>query len=217
MASKWRPLQRELLDAVGTGLAPLGFVRNVRHDEFRRPFDLGVQDVSYAFTSHRDGTGNTVYAGIRHEALERLLAPFHWHVPKELLKSLWTMAQTLDGSMVSGPRFWSLRGEADVAPVADAMVRAVKEVALPFFEQYSTLEAVLDGLDDGSGSLYAGFSMSAAKTALGAAYLLGRREQFEQIATQRKEQLVRSTAEGHDVGEFLAIVEALRGRWDAEH
>ncbi len=96
---------------------------------------------------------------------------------------------------------------------------AVSELAIPYFERFTSLEEVLlvcsvDVHGGLSPSINNPMDLPRAKTAIAAAFLLGRREKFDRLVEEKTEFLKHKSKQRPDFAEFAALVELLRQKWE---
>ena len=220
MVSK-KQLQEALLARLADALRVKGFGAR-RQQSFIRKTPWGHQSIHLAFIPHQEDFDLTVDVAIRHDALEQLMSeidpPLAWEKRPSVKSRGQTATLGADVSNIIGgvEQRWTVVTERDLPSVCEGIVQAVDTVGLPYVERFDSLDAMFYVLarDDAEARVACAFPDYRAKSAVIAAYLLGRQEEFEELA-ERKTQFLKET---HDPGlsSFLTVLEELRHRWAAD-
>lgn len=198
-------LKKALLARLEANLGLRGF--RLSKQDFRRPTPWGWQGVHLSFILHPGIDYDvTVDFGVRHNQLEDMVFEPHPLIPeseKELSASIGAEL----GNFTQGlPRRWNVSNEYHVEPVARSILKALDDVVFPYFDRFSSLEAIFEivSRDDREAEKNTSLPDKRAKLALASAYLMRDRNVFDQLVQAKTEFLERKKwrAELKKVREF---------------
>lgn len=222
MVTRLQELRKEFLTILADALTPLRFKR--RGDNFYRAQPYGKDIIEMTFVSHPGLDFEAeIFIGVRHDVVEEIVNAHCPHIPKELLKWTATVGNRLDNMTHSVDWKWKISENVDLKQeVRNLMESAVRGIALPYFERFSSLEEVLQVLsrwDDESERMEMAIDFpSAGMSAIAAAYVLENRNEFYHIFNSFLPVYKERAEQGNFVyesglPEFLALADDLKKRW----
>jgi hypothetical protein len=169
-------LDKELFQELRTRLEPFGFRGRASDRTFRRKTPLGYHGIAYTDAKYVVELHSSLYASVRIDEVEHLLNACRNYMTartaKETATVHYSVRQLRDRQRQA---WWDIRLDADVGAVADEMAEHLRELALPFFDRFSSKEAVyaVFSKDDEEAMGYSGTRESRAEAAIALALLLG--------------------------------------------
>ncbi|KSV75944.1 hypothetical protein N185_15980 [Sinorhizobium sp. GW3] len=136
-------LQDKLISELKNGVANFGF----KYSSSTRSFIKKAENVEFSyhlsFIVHGADFDVTADLAVRHDNVERLVKALT--PPHPLLdgrERTWTIGVEV-GNLTQGTQMrWSVATEQDVEVAVSGLIRIFQDVALPYFEQYSTPSSV---------------------------------------------------------------------------
>jgi hypothetical protein len=185
-------LERTLLGEIGRGLAAFGFSRPEGQTAERKT-DAGRVAVHLSFIEHETDFDVTTDVAIRFDSVEELV-----HRSNELLSrreklQTFTLGAELGTLKTGEPLRWTVTSHADVPAVAAAILAELREVGLPYVDQYSQIENAFDVLsrDDREVWVHSPVHWERAKRACALLIVMGRRAEVRALG-ERKLAFLRS-------------------------
>ena len=174
----FRDLKSHLLQKVQIGMAEQGF----KFDQKSGYFDKTMPGVRWSFglgfikhTSDFDVTAN-VSVGL--DSLEQLL---------QKGDDSYSLGAELGNIADGKQKRWNVITMEDVDQAATDIMDAFADIGLPYLEKYSVMENALEAFrgDDKAAWLHSPVDVARAKRAIGLAFLLNKREEFQKLAEQK--------------------------------
>jgi hypothetical protein len=218
MLTRLQILRRELLRSLNEELKTRGFKR--KQFGFYRQASPGMHELFVSFIAHplRD-FDIEVHIFLRHDMLEDFLDQFHAVMDEEDTSvKLATVGSGLGYTAIGEYRRWTVTGEEDLQPVTASILGAFEEQAIPFFARFASLEQILSVCmeDDRPSVSLSSNPERRAEKAVGAAFLLNRRDLFPALVERKIAYFRHLQQLGNDqldMTEFLALVEEIDRRW----
>jgi len=156
-------------------LADLGFVAK-GSSPFTRPSSLGADILRLPDRRELNRCLFSVNLGISINSVEKILRP----ESKDLFSTIWLPIHFLHADREFFE--WPMQEEGDAANVASAMIEEIHSFALPFFEKYSSIEAIKRNLDSSAPSAWFALGPSQRVCVLAALeYLAGNAERALEV------------------------------------
>ena len=224
-----KPLKNQLLECLSSRFGELGFKYQATKKTFWRDTPQASHDFQITFANYRHNSGYYfnvgAYVGVEHKALMELREEVNRNIETTKQHSLWGVSTYLINIVGADEMTeWNVFSEEDIPGVCERIMEAFKQVALPYMERFSSLEEILAVTmkDDGTGGLYSPLNTMRAKTAIAAAFVLGKRELYEHLVDQKTEYLKKrgnSWAPNFTsaLSEFRSFVGELGKRWPDEN
>ncbi len=188
--------KRRLLKAIGLALSEVGFESKARDQSFYCQKPFGRWAVHVGLIDHEADVDITVDVAIRFDEVEHIAVSDSPLLNAKDRAATFTLGVEL-GNLVDGrQRRWTLRSAANVADVAQDIVKIIRDFGLPYLERFSDLETAL-ALLSGSGReawLHSPFHEPRYRRAIALALLLGKEERAKEIAIEG-ETFLRSRAD----------------------
>src|SRR5436190_22794742 len=179
----------ELLKSVATGLARHGFESKPKGQSIVKKTAFGRQSFHLAFIKHTHDFDITADVAIRFDALENLICESEGIRSEQEKDEGYSLGAELGNLAGTGQRRWTVSTSEDIPPVSASILEAFELIALPYLNRYSMMDQALAALkgDDRVASLHMPIHDARAKRALGLAFLLGAKQQFDEIARGKAE------------------------------
>lgn len=210
-----KDLEKGLLSGLEGELKSKGFKRKLT--TFSQATAWGSNMLHLAIRSRADGIEVSMDLAVRHDALETLVFQPDPLISEKEKVGIATLGADV-GYLTQGKIApWRLSSEFMIEGTTAAIAQVADLVAFPFFERFNSLEAILDLLsrDDLEADHMCPLSWERARRALGAAYLLGRREQFHDLMQAKSNYMERTRARS-ELRSVRAFAEQLLSRWPTD-
>lgn len=200
MAS-FKDLKRQIYEEVAERVTGLGFKKRVSRRSYEKDFPEGKMSFHLAYISHARDFHVTVDVAVRFDALEDLVNADEIRMSEKDKKSTFSFGVELGNLSIGEQRRWVVANQSDIANVADSIVSAFREIGVPYLETYSDMEMAYELLsrDDPGVWKHAPIHELGARSALGLAYLLGKRDLADLV--NRKTQELHSFLEADVIDE----------------
>jgi hypothetical protein len=186
MHSKWKPLEQSLFQDLGERLKTYGFDADEKETQYHKSIEDRRLSLSLSLQHHRRYLGVLPYIGVRFESIERIIHGFNSTLSKKRQGQTMTVGGTMMTYSKTRGLYWSVTTMDEALCVSQELHKAFIETALPFYERFDTLEAVLEVcLHNQRGS--PPLDEMQAKTALAIAYIWRQKELFDQIVQMKLE------------------------------
>ncbi len=141
----FKELSQQFLGAVAKALADSGFKRRGRSYAFVRPCASGWQGLHFPLSKYDDRFVVMPAANVRFDALETFVNRYAVNRDEEGLNRKSSIGMTL-GELAgqAEPSRWSIRSGRDVDKALPEIDRLIRDVGLPYFERFRSLEALYE-------------------------------------------------------------------------
>jgi hypothetical protein len=184
--NRLRAWEQELLTEVGLRIEKYGFDKRPKGQSFAKKNPLGRFTFHLTIIKHEDDLDVTADLAIRFDRVEDLVNLYENHplVRESDKANTHTLGCELGNISEGRQKRWTIASANDIPPVADSILDSFTTVALPYFEQFSNPERVLDILSgDGPDSwLHSPFHDARAKRAVALSLQLKGKEAADQLA-----------------------------------
>ncbi|SDH52851.1 hypothetical protein SAMN05216338_101084 [Bradyrhizobium sp. Rc2d] len=202
-----KELRRALLEAVGVRVGELGYKYKPKQQAYWCPFSQGRSSLHLAFIDHRDDFDIVADVAVRFDKLEIMINANNAMLSKSEKLQTYSLGAELGNISGQDQMRWNVTSSADVEPVADRLVAALKEIGIPYLDRASTLEGAYELLS--SAALHSPIHLSRAKHIVGLAKLLGRTDELSARARESVELLEGTKDAGlQDFKRFVASLDA---------
>ncbi len=211
-----KDLQKEFLAQLGTQVQADGYKPQVRLHRFVRPIPIGQQILHINIGDYHDVFTLAPNVAVRHDELERLCNELSdLLTEKEKLQTASIGAGLAPLRGVAQIR-WTVASADDIPVAVNGVYKMFKEAALPQLERFTTLEDILAlcSRDDPEARLW-GQPVKLATRAIGAAFLLGRRDELDRLV-EHKTHVLRKVPDRMQLPVFLSLAEHLTAKWESE-
>ena len=207
-----KELRLALLNAVGLRLAQFGFRPKPVGQSFLRPLPGGRSAFHISFINHPDDFDVTGSVAIRFDALEDLLNHDSKFLSKKERTQTYSLGAELGNIAGTGQRRWTVTRDSNVDDIAAKIIVDFQEIGIPYLEKASTMESALDLFRQPGRAawLHCPFHHVRAKSVVGLAYLLGRKNDLPSLI-QEQTLVVKSLYEP-GLEEFQQFVESLANK-----
>ncbi len=217
IVSRNRLMRDQLLSLLAPRFLERGFKFSRSQERAYKKTDFGKLIFQLGAIPHVTDVDIIVNLGIRHDALQELVHESDIFV-RNGGKGTSSVGAELGNISQGNQRRWTLASEEDVPEVAASITEAFDSIALPYFERFSSLEAILDVTSGEDSWIHCPFHDARAKRAIAAAFLLGRRETFLQLVESKHKSLKERLSKGANFDErhiaaFDALAHRLSERW----
>lgn len=184
-------IQRSLLQAIGSRIAPLGFSNRSMNQSFVRAIPDGRASLHVAFIEHSGDFDVVADVAVRFDRVEEAVNAGNALLSKRDKESTYTLGAELGNIAGEGQKRWTVASLADVEPVAEQVVSTFAAVGLPYIQNASSLEGALQLLSSPGreGWLHSPIHASRAKRVVAIAMELGRLSEVEQFAREGEKML----------------------------
>ena len=218
MPTELPQLRKEFFDRLSSLLTPYGFKYTQSWNIFTRKIDHGSDQIRFTWVSYPgDSFILEMSIGVRYDAIENLFKEYRKYLGS-YRKYTDTIGNLLPGMFRDWTGTYDISNRADMETALINVMVTIRDIAFPYFERFSTLEAIADILwrdDDEARRL--DLKESIPYRALTAAYLLDNREAFENVILKHVESLqIRAENSVHDaetVEEYRRFEKMLRDKW----
>jgi hypothetical protein len=209
--TRLKALQEQLLSQLATKLNAKGFKR--KEQSFYKDIPGGKQIFHIAFIKHLRDFDLTADVAVRHDALEELVNEFNSTLSKKEKSQTASVGAELGNISMGKPLRWTVSSEADIPEVCESILAVFESVGLPYLQRFSSLAEVLSALsfDEQEAWLQSPIDHIRAKRAIGAAFLLDRKDTFAQLVKTKTQFLKEQNHLG--LLEFISFAEKLLQRW----
>lgn len=185
-------LERTLLSEIGRGLNEFGFSRP-KGQTLERRTEAGRVAVHLSFIEHETDLDVTTDVAIRFDSVEELVHRSNELLSKEEKSQTFTLGAEVGTLKTGQPLRWTVTSHPDISAVAAAILAELREVALPYIDQYSQMENAYDLLsgDDREAWVHSPVHGERAKRACAMLIVMGRRSEVRALA-ERKLAFLRS-------------------------
>jgi len=185
-----KKLTQMLLQQVGWQVEHLGFKIIPASQSFQREFPDGAQSLHLAFIRHKSDFDVTADIAIRLNVLQEALSEGS-PKPSEV-RDAFSFGAELGNICEGRQKRWTVTSEADIPPVSRQILQTFMDVGLPYLERFSDKQTALNALsgDNKEAWLHMPLHNHRANLAIGLAYLLGNKEEFQRIAAHKLEFLI---------------------------
>ena len=179
-------LQKLLLEEVAAKISQFGFDPKIREQSFYRKIPIGRQAFHISFIKHSKDFDVTGDVAIRVDALEELLNTARSNLKKSERANTFTVGAELGNIAQGQPTRFTVFSEADVGNVATSVVEYFKQVGIPFLENLSDAEYILECLskNDSFAWLLSPFHGKRWKSVVGLAHILGKTDRINALMEQ---------------------------------
>jgi len=211
MPATIQDLQKSLIEAITPELAAIGFTYKPKVRSFHRPIEGGRQSLHLGFINHKEDFDVTADVAVRNDAIEDLV-----NETRQLTAAAKALTATVGAELgnisVGQPRRWKVASEADIGRAVRGIMDDFRTTGIPYLERFSSLEEILSALsgDEPANRLHAPLHADRARKALAAAYLLGRKDEFNSLIEAKTRYLTERNDFGLD--NFKAFAESLQIR-----
>lgn len=166
--------QTAFLKSLVPYLSELGFDPRLRDQSFCKKVPLGRQCLHISFVPYSTEINVTADVAVRIDAVEKLLNSTRSKLSKAQTANTYTVGAELGNIAQGSMKVFHLSYEEDIENVAALVAKYFKEVGLPFFDNFSTPEAILECLlkNDRRASLYSPFDGKRWRVIVGLAVYL---------------------------------------------
>lgn len=213
-----RDLENALIERLSADLERQGFKFVKAHRSWRRKTPQTTLAFHLAIIHHPADFDVVADLAVRLDALASLLAELLGGADAAAaIVGKFTVGVEVGNLTIGQQRRWTVATAEDVGPVACSLMEAFESVALPYYREFSNPEQLLAVLSGDSREcwIHAPFDHIRAIRAVALAFLLGRREQFEELAGRKRALLAMSKDRNaqRNLPAFDGVVEQLRRRW----
>jgi hypothetical protein len=141
----FKELSQQFLGAVAKALADSGFKRRGRSYAFVRPCASGWQGLHFPLSKYTYRFVVMPAANVRFDALETFVNRYAVNRDEKGLNRKSSIGMTL-GELAgqAEPSRWSIRSGRDVDKALPEIDRLIRDVGLPYFERFRSLEALYE-------------------------------------------------------------------------
>lgn len=209
-----KAIQKELLSQLAKGLEPQGFRRREQSFVARMPGGSHIFHVS--LINHTQDFNVTADVAVRHDALQDLVHESNSLLSKKEKQQTASVGAELGNIAEGRQKRWIVAGPEDAEGVCSSILAAFTDIGVPILLRFSSLDEVLDvcARDDQEARLYEPFLYMRAMKAVGSAFLLGRRDEFQRLV-EYKSVYLREQGDDFDLSYFLPFAERLATRWES--
>ena len=202
-------LQKELIAQITPQLAEMGFAFKAKTRSFYRDIKGGKQILHLTFINHPGDFDVTADVAVRIDALEDLVNAGNQTISASERALTASVGAELGNISAGQPKRWKVASEADVAHAVSGVLGEFRSTGLPYLERFCSLEEIMSVLagDDPASRLHSPLHTPRAMRALGAAFLLGRWDRFDEIAETKSRYLAERKDFG--LGTYTAFAERL--------
>lgn len=189
-----------------------GFNKKVSDNEIKRAFKEGFHIIHLPYLNKTDGFDVVLNVAIRFEKLEDLKHQYREDIGKKRKKQTASLGVEYGNLTGIGQHHWKIRQEEDVDAAVESIFLAIKETMLPYLEEYSNLEFVLEKMMKEEQKEVLKFSpidYVRAINALGLAVLLNKDETFINTLIENKTNYLKGR-DDFQLQKFLEFVEQLK-------
>ena len=203
-------LKQALFQAVAERLAPDGFELDAAKDNLARRRN-GITDI-FQLTCVDGKPGYRIQPGVA-VRIERVEEIFHQTAgyERKYQKDTPTMGTRVSSLLGGGPRSceFVLQAVAEIGPSTENLMRVYREVALPYFQHWSSLAAIDAELNDkpGERTQHRALAWFRCSTGIIVAKLLGRPD-YDQLASFYTDVMSRDN-KGFYLKRFQALLKSL--------
>ena len=209
-----KDLRKALLEQLAHNLAPKGF-KYMKPQEYYRDTTTTRESFHIGFINHKTDFDVVVYIGLRCKPLIELLDKVAPMLTKQEKVHISAVGNELGNLTQVGQKRWEVSSEVDISKVTADILSAFETFALPYWERFSSLEEILavTAGDDRASWIHSPFDGTRAETAITAAFVLGKKDVFEDIV-KHKTQLLKDR---HDINfqSFATLADTLAKNWPA--
>ncbi|MHB0999580.1 MAG: hypothetical protein ACYC27_10060 [Armatimonadota bacterium] len=219
MPTELPQIRKDFFERLSSLLAPYGLKYIRSWSIFSRKTDYGSEQISFTWVSYPgDSFILEMSIGIRYDAIENLRKEF------QLFLGSYKKYMNTIGNRLPGMFRDHWKGNYDISNRTDMemalinVMDTISDIAFPYFERFSTLEAIADILwrdDDEARRLNSKREIPYEE--LAAAYLLDRREIFDDVISKYAEKLQKkaenSINDAETVAEYYRYEKKLRDKW----
>jgi hypothetical protein len=205
-----RILEREVLVAVGSKIAGLGFSAPAKGQTYYRWFEGGRMCAHLSFIKHESDVDVTVDVAVRFEAVEEVVHRWNRLLTKAEKAKTATLGCEL-GNLARGvPDRVQICNNGQVMPAAKEIVARLDTVGMPYLRTYSRLDAAFELLarDDRDVWLHCPVHSERAKRACACLVAMGRFGEIELFAA--KKALFLNSVGDPGAGGFARFLDELR-------
>lgn len=187
MKARLKVFRDELLNKLHPRFAEFNFELDAPKAQFRSKREWGSVSIGLSFVEHGDTDFDVIGSvGLRIDAVQDLVTATDLMATKAAKESTSTMGAELGNISVGKQMRWSVKNEADVAPVAMDFAKTVEAIGLPFLEKYSNLNKALEALsgNEPSNWLVCPIHGVRCQGAVALAYVLGDQKRVEKLIEQ---------------------------------
>lgn len=216
---KLRDLKIALLTQLAPKLEPYGFHLRKSASMFFRKTTYGEDRFHITSIFHAYDFDVEAGVAVRFDDLEDIMNEQNPYLNAREKEKTSSIGAELGNIVSRRPHRWTIAPNADLEYMSSSIMSMFKNVGLPFFERFRTLEAVVAVLsrDDEEFALYSPFIIIRAKRALAGALCLEDKALFDSIFHAKdkmyEERVKRFSEEEEERQEFLRFADRLREKW----
>ncbi|MHB1000655.1 MAG: hypothetical protein ACYC27_15550 [Armatimonadota bacterium] len=216
MPTEFDQLRKEFFEKLLDLLKPYGFKFIKSRTLYIRKTEYGFDDIYISWASYGINFSFNMDIGVRYEIIETLYDKY-LHIESRS-KYRDTIGNRLDNMFKSSEWYWTISNRFDMEMAVPNMMDTIQKVAFPYFERFSTLEAIADILwRDDAEAIRLNMKKDIPFQALAAAYLLNRRDMFEAIVVKHAEKLRLKAEDFKPYADIIAryynFIDDLRAKW----
>lgn len=208
--SSMKAPQETLLKAVASRLSEHDFKAKIRDQSFLKLIEHGRVSLHLSFLERGDEFDVTADVAIRFDALEDLVNSDNKALSRAEKADTYTLGAELGNLRDRRQKAWEIRKLSQVEQVASGIYETYLQVAKPYIEKYSKMDAALEVLsrDDQEAWIHCPFHDARAQRAVGLAKLIGMPDSDLQALTAQKEQFL-TARNDHGLGEFKLFTDKI--------
>lgn len=187
MATDFKQLRNEFFEKLLDILKPLGFRFLKGETKYMRKTEIGLDIIDLTWVSYPSiSFVFKMGIGVRHEGIEAMYADY-FDIDR---RYAYTVGNRFENMFRSFEFQWEISNREEMEMAVFNMMNTIENIAFPYFERFSTLEAIADILwRDDDEAKRMNLSERAPFMGLSAAYLLNRRDKFDELADKLDKKL----------------------------
>jgi hypothetical protein len=207
-----KDLRRTLLTELASELSTKGF-KYEKPQTYYRATSATRESLHIGFINHKADFDVVVYVTVRFRHIIDVLDQFTTGLDNQEKIRIASVGNELGNLSQGAQRRWTVSSETDIPAVRSSIISAIETVAVPYWERFPSLDDVLavTSGDDRASWIHSPFDDIRAKTAILAAFALGKKDEFDDLV-KRKFQLLRDR-EDLDFQSISRLANALATSW----
>jgi len=212
MSIEFVRLKELLLEQVGRQLVQYGFSRRPRFQEFSKKTAFGRLGFHLSFIKHREDFDVKADVAIRFDEVEELVNTAKASLSSAERRNTYSLGADLENITGEGDKRWIITRLADVEPAAESIADSFRSVGIPYFEEYSDVERVLQTLSSDAERdwVHSPIRGERAMRAIALAFVLGDRKRFSAISGAKTRLL--TAHNDHQLRLFIKLRDQLKDR-----